>query len=55
MYINNVWFADIERFEQIGPMLLMIVNRLKGEFEQKLREKKIRPSICRNGLAKPAA
>ena len=39
MYINNDWFEDIERFEQIGPMLSMIVNRLKGEFEQKLREK----------------
>lgn len=36
MYINNDWFEDIERFEQIGPMLSMIVNKLKGQLEEEL-------------------
>ena len=39
MYINNDWFEDIERFEQIGPMLSMIVNRLKGQFEEELNQR----------------
>lgn len=39
MYINNDWFEDIERFEQIGPMLSMIVNKLKGQFEEELNQR----------------
>lgn len=39
MYINNDWFEDIERFEQIGPMLSMIVNKLKGQFEEELNRR----------------
>ena len=39
MYINNDWFEDIERFEQIGPMLSMIVNKLKGQLEEELNRR----------------
>lgn len=36
MYINNDWFEDIERFEQIGPILSMIVNKLKDQLKEEL-------------------
>lgn len=39
MYINNDWFEDIESFEQIGPMLSMIVNKLKGQLEEELNRR----------------
>ena len=39
MYINNDWFEEIERFEQIGPMLSVIVNKLKGQLEEKLNQR----------------
>ena len=39
MYINNDWFEDIERFEQIGPMLSMIVNKLKGQLEEEMNQR----------------
>ncbi len=39
MYINNDWFDEIERFEQIGPMLSMIVNKLKGQLEEEMNQR----------------
>ncbi len=39
MYINNDWFEDVERFDQIGPMLSMIVNKLKGQLEEELNRR----------------
>ena len=39
MYINNDWIEEIERFEQIGPMFSVIVNKLKGQLEEKLNQR----------------